>query len=500
MELFNHLALGFGVALSPANLFYCFAGALLGTLVGVLPGLGPVATISMLLPATFSLSPESALIMLAGIYYGAQYGGSTTAILLNLPGESSSVVTAIDGYQMARNGRAGAALAIAAIASFFAGCVATVLIAVAAPLLAAAALRFGPADYFSLLLLGLVASVVLANGSVLKAVAMIALGILFGIVGTDVSTSVRRFTFGVPELVEGLDFVALSMGVYGIAEIISTLRHTPLPEGGTAKIDGLMPTRAEFRASVWPILRGTALGSVLGVLPGGGALLASFSAYSLEKKLARDPSRFGKGAIEGVAGPESANNAGAQTSFVPLLTLGIPSNALMAMVVGALLVQGVTPGPQLIVERPTLFWGVIASMWIGNAMLVILNLPLVGVWVKVLSAPYRFLFPCIVLICCVGAYSINSSPFGVVLVAVFGALGYLFYLLRCEPAPFLMGLILGPMLEENLRRAMQMAGGDPREIVEHPISMAFLGVTVLLLGLILAPSLQRARETAFQET
>ncbi|HVR48592.1 MAG TPA: tripartite tricarboxylate transporter permease [Pseudorhodoferax sp.] len=501
MDLFHNLAIGFGVAFTPINLAYCLLGTVLGTLVGVLPGLGPAATIAMLLPSTFTLGPEAALIMLAGIYYGAQYGGSTTAILVNLPGESSSVVTCLDGYQMALQGRAGQALATAALGSFFAGCVATVLIALFAPALSAAALRFGPAEYFSLILVGLIAAVVLANGDVLKAVAMVALGLLLGIVGADMSGSTKRFTFGVPELADGLGFVAVAMGVFGLGDILASLQQP----GGRQTVDRtriqrLWLDRADLRRIVAPVLRGTALGSLLGVLPGGGALLASFSAYSLEKKLAKEPGRFGKGAIEGVAAPESANNAGAQTSFIPLLTLGIPSNAVMALMVGALMVQGVAPGPQLITERPTLFWGVIASMWIGNAMLVVLNLPLIGIWIRLLSAPYRLLFPAIVLVCCLGAYSLNNSSFDILVVAAFGLMGYLFYVFDCEPAPFLLGFILGPMFEEYLRRAMLIAQGDPMEIVARPISLAFLLVAAGLLLMLLMPAFRKVRGVAFQES
>lgn len=499
MELLQNLSFGFSVALSPANLLYCFIGVILGTVVGVLPGLGPVATIAMLLPITFTLDPATGVIMLAGIYYGAQYGGSTTAILLNLPGESSSVVTALDGNQMARQGRGGAALTIAALGSFFAGCVSTGLIALFAPALSDFALQFGPADYFALVLFGLIASVVLAQGSVLKAVAMILVGMLVGVVGTDISTNVPRYTFGQGELADGIGFVAVSMGLYGIADIFINLRHSVSAQINTSTVGPLRLTREEWRASIQPVLRGTVLGSFLGILPGGGAMLASFCAYSLEKKLAAVPARFGKGAIEGVAAPEAANNAGAQTSFVPLLTLGIPSNALMAMVIGALLVQGITPGPQMLVEQPAIFWGVIASMWIGNAMLVVLNLPLVGLWVRLLSVPYRLLFPSVVLICCLGAYSVSNDTFSIYMVALFGGLGYLFYLFRCEAAPLLMGLILGPLCEEYLRRSLEMSGGDLMDIPRHPIALCFLICALALLLSIVIPSWRNVRVQAFEE-
>ncbi len=399
MDLLNHLGVGFGVATQGINLIYALIGALLGTLIGVLPGIGPVATIAMLLPTTYALQPVSALIMLAGIYYGAQYGGSTTSILLNMPGETSAAVTCLDGYQMARRGQAGAALAIAALGSFFAGSIATIMVATVAIPLSELALKFGPAEYFSLMILGLIGAVVLAHGSLLKAIAMIVLGLLLGIVGTDVNSGVARFDFGIPELTDGLGIVSVAMGLFGFAEIISNLEVTEKRELITAKVRGLWPTKEQFKLA-WPAsLRGTALGSVLGLLPGGGAMLASFASYALEKKVAKDPSQFGKGAIQGVAGPESANNAGAQTSFIPLLTLGIPENAVMALMVGAMTIHNIQPGPQVMTSNPTLFWGLIASMWVGNLMLVVLNLPLIGIWIKLLQVPYRLLYPAILLFC-----------------------------------------------------------------------------------------------------
>ena len=417
--ILGHFVLGFTVALTPVNLLYCLVGAVLGTLIGVLPGIGPVATIAMLLPITFTLTPLSALIMLAGIYYGAQYGGSTTSILVNIPGESSSVVTCIDGYQMARQGRAGPALGIAALGSFFAGCVSTAVVFLFAPPLAEFALKFGPAEYFSLMVLGLVASAVLAHRSLLKAIAMIFLGLLLGLVGTDVNSGVARFTFGLPALSDGIGFVVVAMGLFGFAEIITNLEDRGTREIFTSTVRDLWPTRADLRDSWKAVLRGTGLGSALGILPGGGALLASFASYALEKRVARDPSRFGKGAIEGVAGPESANNAGAQTSFIPLLTLGIPSNAVMALMLGAMIIQGIAPGPQVMTARPELFWGLIASMWVGNLMLVILNLPLIGMWIKLLSVPYRLLYPAILLFGAIGVYSLSQSPTDVALTAGF---------------------------------------------------------------------------------
>ncbi|MFG1414327.1 MAG: tripartite tricarboxylate transporter permease [Pseudomonadota bacterium] len=499
MELIDNLSLGFSVALSFQNLFYCFIGVLLGTLIGVLPGLGPIATIAMLLPITFGLPPVSALIMLAGIYYGAQYGGSTTAILINLPGESSSVVTAIDGHQMARQGRAGAALATAALGSFFAGTVATFLLAVFAPPLADLALQFGPPEYFSLMVLGLVASVTLASGSVVKALAMIVLGLLLGLAGQDIYTGVPRFDFGVPDLADGFDFVALAMGMFGLGEIIRNLEDESQRSLVAAKVKSLMLTKDEFKAIIAPVIRGTVLGSFLGILPGGGAMLSSFAAYSIEKKISKTPGRFGKGAIEGVAGPESANNAGAQTSFIPMLTLGIPSNPVMALMIGALIIQGITPGPNVVTEKPDLFWGVIASMWIGNFMLVLLNLPLIGIWVRLLTVPYHILFPAIVAFCCIGVYSVNNNTFDVYTMALFGVLGYVLVKLDCEPAPLLLGFVIGPMLEEYLRRAMLISRGDATVFVTRPISAVLLFLAVAALVVVLLPSVQKTREEAFKE-
>ena len=499
MDVVNNLLLGLGVAMTAANLLYCLIGVILGTLIGVLPGIGPIATIAMLLPATFTLPPVSALIMLAGIYYGAQYGGSTTAILVNMPGESSSVVTCLDGYQMARQGRAGAALAIAALGSFFAGCFATVLLAVAAPPLAELAFKFGPAEYFSLMMLGLIAAVVLAHGSLIKAIGMIMLGLLLGLVGTDVNSGMARYSFGVPELTDGIGFVAVAMGMFGFAEVIKNLEQTGEREIFTKKVGSLLPNMKEFKLA-WPaVLRGTFLGSVLGILPGGGAVLASFSAYTLEKKIAKDPSRFGKGAIEGVAGPESANNAAAQTSFIPLLTLGIPSNPVMALMIGAMIIQGIQPGPQVMTERPELFWGLIASMWIGNLMLVVLNLPMIGMWIKLLTVPYRMLYPAILVFCCIGVYSISNAPFDVVMTALFGLVGYIFVKLDCEPAPLILGFILGPMMEENLRRAMLLSRGDPMTFLNRPLSLSLLVVAAILLVIIALPAIRKKREEAFQE-
>jgi TctA family transporter len=499
MELFANLGLGFSVALAGTNILYCFIGVLLGTLIGVLPGIGPVATIAMLLPTTFVLPPVSALIMLAGIYYGAQYGGSTTAILVNLPGEVSSVVTCLDGHQMARQGKAGKALGVAALGSFFAGSVSTLLIAAFAPPLAEVALKFGPADYFSLMVLGLIAAVVLAHGSLIKAIAMIILGLLVGLVGTDVNSGVARFNFGLPELIDGIGIGPIAMGIFGFGEIIRNLEHTEKREVFTKTVTGLLPNWKDIKECTPAVLRGTALGSFLGILPGGGAVLGAFSAYTLEKKLAKDPSRFGKGAIEGVAAPESANNAASQTSFIPLLTLGIPSNPVMALMIGAMIIHGIQPGPQIMTAKPDLFWGMVASMWVGNLMLVILNLPLIGVWVKLLSVPYRLLYPAILIFCCIGVYSISNAWMDVLIAAACGFLGYLFYKLECEPAPLLLGFVLGPMMEENLRRALLLSRGDPMVLFTRPISATLLVLSFLLVLIVMAPAVRKKREEAFVE-
>jgi len=502
MDLFNNLALGFGVAFTLQNLMYAFIGCLLGTLIGVLPGIGPLATIAMLLPATYALPPVAALIMLAGIYYGAQYGGSTTAILVNLPGESSSVVTVIDGYQMARQGRAGPALAAAGLGSFFAGCVGTLILAAFAAPLTELAFKFGPAEYFSLMILGLIGAVVLASGSLLKAVAMIVLGLLLGMVGTDVNSGVARFSFDVAELTDGIGFIVIAMGVFGYGEIISNLsKHESEREVFTASVSGLMPTKEDFKNMVPAVLRGTALGSLLGILPGGGAVMAAFAAYTLEKKTKLRPGElpFGKGNIRGVAAPEAANNAGAQTSFIPLLTLGIPPNAVMALMVGAMTIHNIQPGPQVMTSNPELFWGLIASMWIGNLMLVILNLPLIGIWIKLLSVPYRWLFPSIVLFCAIGVYSTNNTTFDIWMVGIFGFIGYVFIKLGAEPAPLLLGFILGPMMEEYLRRALLLSRGDWSVFVTRPLSASLLLAAAILLAVVLMPSVKAKREEAFVE-
>ncbi len=500
MDFLSNLALGFEVALTPINLLFALVGCLVGTLIGVLPGIGPVATVAMLLPLTFQLEPVSGLIMLAGIFYGAQYGGSTTAILVNLPGESSSVVTCLDGYQMARKGRAGAALAIAALGSFFAGTVSTALIALAAPPLAKLGQSFGAPEYFSLMLFGLIAAVALASGSVPKAIAMIFLGLLLGLVGTDANTGSERYTFGVAALSDGIGFVPLAIGLFGIGEIIANLAKGEESRSVLNQpIDKLWPNKQEFRRSVPAVLRGTALGSVLGVLPGGGAILSSFASYMVEKKISKNPGEFGHGAVEGVAGPEAANNAGAQTSFIPTLTLGIPGNAVMALMIGAMTIHGIQPGPLVMVEKPDLFWGLVVSMWIGNLMLLVINLPLIGMWVKLLQVPYRYLYLAVLVFCGIGVYAVGNSAFDVLLAAMFGAVGYMFIRLNCEAAPLLLGFILGPLMEENLRRAMLIGSGDPMIFVNRPISLGLLIATVLLIGVLLLPAARRGREEAFQE-
>ena len=499
MDLISNLGLGFAVALTLKNIGLCLVGCIVGTLVGILPGVGPIATISMLLPITFGLDPVGALIMLAGIYYGAQYGGSTTAILVNIPGEATAVVTTLDGHQMARQGRAGQALGIAAIGSFIAGTVATLTIAALAKPLTGLALVFGPAEYFSLMVMGLVFAVVLAHGSILKAIAMILVGILLSTVGIDIETGESRMTLGLDFLYDGIDFAVLAMGVFGIAEILRNLDNVETRDVVRQTIGRLLPGRKEFRQSAAPIARGTIIGSILGILPGNGAVLAPFASYSLEKKVAKDPSRFGKGAIEGVAGPESANNAGAQTSFIPLLTLGIPPNAVMALMVGAMTIHGIVPGPLVMTNTPDLFWGMIASMWIGNLLLLVINLPMIGMWVRLLKVPYQLMFPAILMFCCIGIFSINSEPVQVLMIAVFGFVGYLISKLGFEPAPLLLGFVLGRLMEENFRRALLMSRGDLMTFVESPISAGLLLVALVLLVVSLLPSLRRSRDEVFQE-
>ena len=494
MELFHNLIFGFGVAFSLQNLMYCFIGVLVGTLIGVLPGIGPMATIAMLLPLTYGVPPVAAMIMLAGIYYGAMYGGSTTSILVNLPGETASVVTCIDGYQMARQGRAGVALAIAAMGSFFAGTVCTLIVAMFGPPLAQVALEFGSPEYFSLMLMGLVTAAVLAQGDMLKSLAMVILGLLLGIVGSDVDSGIKRFCFGFYELADGIGFVIIAVGVFAVGlEIISNLSDPEERVVFTSKVGSLYPTRQDLKMAIAPILRGTGLGAFLGILPGTTPSIATFASYMIEKKVAKDPSRFGHGAIEGVAAPEAANNADAQCKFIPMLTLGIPASGTMALMLGALMIQGITPGPGVMTQKPDLFWGMIASMWIGNLMLVILNLPLIGMWVSLLKVPYRLLFPAIMVFSAIGIYSTNNASFDVYLAAIFGILGIAWRLLGCSPVPMLLGFVLGPMMEENLRRALQVSDGDPSVFLTRPISLAFIVVSVLIFAIMMLPAVKKRR-------
>ena len=499
MDLFQNLGLGFATALSPENVLWCFVGVLLGTLIGVLPGIGPTATIAMLLPLTFGFQPVTSLIMLAGIYYGAQYGGSTTAVLINMPGETSSAVTAIDGHEMARSGRAGAALATAAIGSFVAGTVGTLVVVLFAPLLTSIALEFGSAEFFSLVVLGLIASTTLARGSTVKALAMILLGLLLGTVGQDIATGTPRYTFGVRELYSGINFVSVAVGMFGVAEILRNLEERGTRNVFVREVGNLMLTRDDLRRIARPVLRGTALGSALGVLPGAGHVLASFASYTVEKKVAEEPQRFGHGAIEGVAGPEAANNAAAQTSFIPLLTLGLPAHPVMALMVGAFIIQGITPGPSVMTDEPALFWGLIVSMWVGNLMLVVLNLPLVGVWVRLLRVPYHALVPAIVAFACIGTFSISLNIADVFAIAVFGLLGYYLIKIGCEPAPLLLGFVLGPLLEQHLRRALIISHGDPTTFFTRPISAALLLVAVVAFSVAVLPTIRRMRRQVFVE-
>jgi putative tricarboxylic transport membrane protein len=500
MEQFvDNLALGFSTALSLKNIGLCFLGCLVGTLIGVLPGVGPIATIAMLLPVTFGIDPTGALIMLAGIYYGAQYGGSTTAILVNIPGEATSVVTTLDGHQMARQGRAGVALGIAAIGSFIAGSIATLVIAALGAPLTKLALLFGPAEYFSLMVMGLVFAVVLARGSLPKAIAMIVVGLLLSTVGTDLETGQERLTFGIAELSDGVDFAVLAMGIFGFAEIIRNLENPETRDVVRGKIGRLLPSKEDFKQALPPILRGTGLGAVLGILPGNGAVLGPFASYTLEKKIAKEPSRFGRGAIEGIAGPEAANNAGAQTAFIPLLTLGIPPNAVMALMVGAMTIHGIIPGPQVVTKNPQLFWGMIASMWVGNLMLLIINLPLVGLWVRLLKVPYSLLYPAILLFCCIGIYSINNSTSDVIFTAFFGLVGYALLKFGYEPAPLLLGFVLGKLMEEKLRQALILSRGSFATFVERPVSGGLLLVAAIMLVIALLPAIRKGRDEVFTE-
>ena len=482
--LWNSISLGFSVAVSPENLLLALLGCLLGTLIGVLPGIGPLPTIAILLPLTFNMSPEGSLIMLAGIFYGAQYGGSTTAILLRIPGESTSVVTTLDGHAMAQQGRAGAALAIAAIASFIAGCIATAFIAVVGLPMSRMAQAFGPPEYFVLLLVGLLLAAVLGQGSRLRALLMVGLGLILATIGTDIETGQQRFTAGITELWDGIGFVPMAIGLLGITEL---LRTKETKGKSRAAIGGLLPSGQDLRAAINPTIRGTFIGGILGVLPGSGAILAPFASYAAEKRISAAPEKFGKGAVAGLAGPEAANNAAAQTSFIPLLTLGIPPNGIMALMLGAMMIQGIVPGPQVINSNPELFWGVIVSMWIGNLMLLVLNLPLVGLWVQLLKLPQRFLTPSVVVFSCIGVYTINNSAWDVFLACAFGALGLWLVRLNYEPAPLILGFVLGGPLEEKLRQSLILSRGDPLVFLTRPVSGAMLAVLVaVLLGLFVA--------------
>src|SRR5712672_182869 len=499
MDTLLNVMHGFGVALLPINLLYCFIGVFIGTLVGVLPGIGPISAMSLLLPVTLSGTPESGIIMMAGIYYGSMYGGSTTSILVNIPGEAASVVTCIDGHQMAKQGRAGPALGISALGSFIAGTFSLIALMLVAPSLASVAIAFGPAEYFSLMVLGLVVLTFLTQGSMAKALLMACIGIVLGLIGLDSITAQPRLTFGRMELIDGIGLVPVVMGLFGIAEVLFNTEQVIKRDIINAKITQLLPNKADWKASAGPVARGTILGFFLGILPGGGAVVASFASYALEKRLSRTPERFGNGAIEGVAAPESANNAAAQACFIPMLSLGIPPNALMALMIGAMTVHGITPGPEIITKQPALFWGLIASMWLGNLMLVILNLPLIGIWVRLLQVPYSYLFPSILILCCIGTYTLSSSIGDVLVMTAFGVIGYGFRKLDCEPAPLLLGLVLGPMLEENFRRAMVLADGDWSVFVRRPISLGFLLLAMALLLTMALPNIRRSREKAFRE-
>ena len=479
------------MVLQPGNLFLCFLGCVMGTLVGVLPGLGPVAAISILLPSTYRMSPVSAIIMLAGIYYGAMYGGSTTSILVNIPGESASVITCLDGYQMARQGRAGAALGISAFGSFIAGTIATILIMIAAPPLAGIALVFGPPEYFSLMILGLAMLIYLATASMLKALIMACLGVVLGTIGTDPIHGVERFTYGSYTLMDGVGLVPVLMGLFGISEVLLTVEQATHSDVYKTRIGSLLPTWEDWGKSIKAMLRGTFIGFFIGILPGGTAVVSSFSAYIVEKKLSKYPERFGTGVIEGVAAPEAANNSASQGSFIPLLTLGIPSNVVMAVLLGALLIQGVTPGPLLIKKYPDLFWGVIGSMYIGNLMLLLLNLPLIGIWVKLLKVPYAILFPMILFFCLLGVYTVNNSYIEIIIMIIFGGIGYLMKKFGYEGAPLVLAFVLSPMLENAFRQSLIMSGGGFGIFFSRPISLGLLLATIVLLLLPLIPGLKK---------
>jgi putative tricarboxylic transport membrane protein len=499
VDVLANIQLGLSVALSWDNLALCFVGCLLGTLIGVLPGIGPLPTMAMLLPVTFRLEPTGALIMLAGVFYGAQYGGSTTAILMRLPGETSSLVTVLDGYALAQKGRAGIALTMAAYGSVVAGILSTIVVAIGAPFLARVALLFQSADYVSVMVLGLVAAVVLASGSILKALAAITFGALLGLVGTDNTTGEFRLTMGLHSIADGLGFVPIAMGLFGLAEIAHNLEQTKGRGQQAMAVGRLLPSVRELLQTLPAILRSTAVGAAFGILPGGGPTISAFAAYSLEKRIAKNPEEFGKGALEGVAAPEAANNAAAQTCFIPMLSLGIPPNAIMALMIGAMMIHGITPGPAIISKQPSLFWGMVVSMLIGNIILVILNLPLIGVWVRLLRMPYRLLFPTILVFCCIGTYTVSNSVADVVIMVIFGVIGYVMRKLDCEPTPLLLGLVLAPLLEENFRRTLIASGGDASVFFTRPISLGFLIISAVLLATMTMSSVRKRRSQVFNE-
>jgi putative tricarboxylic transport membrane protein len=499
MDVIANISQGFEVAITFKNLLWCFLGTLLGTLVGVLPGLGPMAAISILLPITYTLGdPITSIIFLSGIYYGTQYGGSTTSILLNIPGEIASTVTTIDGYQMTKKGRAGAALAIAAMSSFFAGTVATLLIGLLAKPLSTLALTFGPAEYSSLMLLGLIMSASLTNKSLLKSIGISLVGVLLGLVGTDVNTGMVRFAFGIPSLVDGVGFVIIAVGVFGLAEIMYNFIHEKKSKlSATPTLKELYPSKKEIRESIKPAVRGTFVGSLLGLLPGGGHILSSFVSYILEKKISNNPKEFGKGAVAGVAGPEAANNAGAQTSFIPMLSLGIPTTPIMALIISTLIINGIQPGPQLVSQNPMLFWGLIASMWIGNFFLLILNLPLIGIWTSLLRISWKILYPIIIMICFIGVYYVNNNYFDMLLLLLFAVFGYVLKVLDFEPAPLAMGFIVGAFFEEYTRRTLLISQGDWMIFIDRPISLALLlTACVAVIGQVLFKYLERKNFTS----
>jgi TctA family transporter len=484
MELINNLIMGLGVALSWSNLFYCFVGVSLGTLVGVLPGIGGLATIALLLPITFHLDAVNAIVMLAGVFYGSTYGGSTASILLNLPGTPSAAVACLDGYPMSRQGRAGVALLMTTVASFFGATVGIIILTLFSPVIAEFALKFGAPEYFAMMLLGLIAASTISTGSPIKGIAMVVLGVLIGLIGTDVNSGMSRFTLGFPELTDGISLVAIAMGIFGIAEVIASVNTVKVGQIDSKAITlrSMVPTRDDVRRSWMPMVRGSAIGSFFGALPGTGGTIASFMSYAVEKRVAKEPERFGKGAIEGIMAPESANNACDQTAFIPTLTLGIPGSVTMALMLGALMIHGIAPGPTLITERADLFWGLIMSFWVGNIMLLVLNIPMIGIWVKILAVPYHLLYPAIMMLVCIGVFSLNNSTFDVWAVAAFGMFGYVMRLLDLQPAPLLLGFVLGPLMEENLRRALLISRGDFIVFLERPISGTFMAITAMLLA------------------